>query len=204
MRLFSLLCLICTGPLAAQTAHAPRDAAAAPGALAWSKFSAQSRAALADAATTVAPKLGSLPAGVTELSFSEFFAPIGDRGLEFSAKLRALSGKRVRLVGYMVREQGRPSGLFLFAGWPLVVETKGMCNVDDTPPTTVHVLPSATATKVIPWRPGQLALIGTLDLGARLEADGRNSYVRLILEAGELAELVGVAAVPNETAAPAR
>jgi hypothetical protein len=141
---------------------------------------------------------------VTDLSFSEFFAPIGDRGLEFTETLRALAGKRVRLVGYMVREQGRPPGLFLFAGWPLVVETMGMCNIDDTPATTVHVFPPATAAKVIPWRPGQLALIGTLDLGARLEADGRNSFVRLVLDAGELAKLGGVAAVPNEIVSPAR
>jgi hypothetical protein len=202
--MLSLLCLICAGSLAAQTAPAPRGATVSPGALAWNKFSIQSRAALAAAAHTVAAGIEPAPAGVTDLSFSEFFAPIGDRGLEFTAKLRALAGKRVRLVGYMVREQGRPPGLFLFAGWPLVVETKGMCNVDDTPATTVHVFPPATATKVIPWRPGQLALIGTLDLGARLEADGRNSFVRLLLDAGELTKLGGVAAVQDATVNPAR
>jgi hypothetical protein len=36
-----------------------------------------------------------LPAGAEDLTFAEFFGPIGDRGLEYSARLRALD---VRLV----------------------------------------------------------------------------------------------------------
>ena len=94
-------------------------------------------------------------------------------------KIRALDGHTVRLTGYMVREQVRAPGLFLLAGWPLTVETKGLCAVDTAPPTVVHVLLSSA--QPVPYRPGRLVLTGRLEIGPRPEADGRNSTVRLVL-----------------------
>jgi len=161
----------------------PRGPVAAPEALAWARYAAQSKLTLAShdvsSATAALPPA---PAGVTDLSFAEFYGPIGDRGLEFSDKLRALVGRRIRLVGFMVREQERAPGLFRVAGWPVVVETQGLCSVDDTPPSTAYVLVPGAPQAIPPWRPGRLVLTGLLEIGPRAEADGRNSFVRLILD----------------------
>jgi hypothetical protein len=180
---FFLLLLPVT-PLAAQPlAHTPRGPAAAPEALAWSRYAAQSKFALASLdASSAAAQLSPAPAGVADLAFADFFGAIGDRGLEYSEKLRALAGRRVRLVGYMVREQERVPGLFRFAGWPVVVETQGLCSADDTPPSTAYVIMPGQARQLPPWRPGRLILIGTLEFGPRSESDGRNSFVRLLLD----------------------
>jgi hypothetical protein len=57
-------------------------------------------------ANNAAPVLPPLPAGATELNFSEFFvSPVGDRGLMLTEKLRGLDGKRVRILGYIVRQE---------------------------------------------------------------------------------------------------
>jgi hypothetical protein len=59
------------------------------------------------------------PPGVAELKFREFFRlPIGPRGLEPSAKLQSLDGKRVRLIGYMADREEPASGFFTFAPLP--------------------------------------------------------------------------------------
>jgi hypothetical protein len=179
-----LLATVCCSPIPAQTvAHTPRGPAAAPEAQAWARYTTQSKNALAALdASSAASALPPAPAGVTDLAFAEFFGPIGDRGLEYSEKLRGLAGRRVRLVGYMVREQERSPGLFRFAGWPIAVETLGLCSVDDTPPSTAYVIVPDPGQKLPPWRPGRLLLTGTLEVGARAEADGRNSFVRLVLD----------------------
>ena len=169
--------------IAEPSARPPRGPAAAPEALAWARYSAQSKLALSSLqASSSAAALPPAPEDVTDLAFAEFFGPIGDRGLEYSDKLRGLAGRRVRLVGFMVREQERVPGLFRLAGWPIVVETQGLCSVDDTPPSTAYVIVPDAGQKLPPWRPGRLLLTGTLEVGARAEADGRNSFVRLVLD----------------------
>ncbi|MEY2881099.1 MAG: hypothetical protein RLZZ15_3479 [Verrucomicrobiota bacterium] len=187
---FTLVALLSstTTPARAQTPRPSR----APAEQAWSRHAAQSHATLTalNQPAAPAPALPPPPAGVTDLAFAEFFGPIGDRGLEYSARLRALDGQRVRLVGYMVRTPAPTPGLFLFAGWPTTLAGKGACGTDDAPPTAVHVflapgVEAATnsAARPAPYRPGRLVLIGRLALGPRAEADGRNSTVRLVLDA---------------------
>ena len=152
--------------------------------MAWSRFAAQSKQALAahEVASSTAP-LAPAPEGVTDLSFAEFFGPIGDRGLEYSAKVRSLAGHRVRMVGYMVREPGKAPGRYRLAGWPVVVEASALCSVDDTPPNVAYVVLPGDHPPVPAWQPGRLVLIGTLEFGPHLEGDERNSFVRLILDA---------------------
>lgn len=164
--------------------HTPRGPAASPETLAWQRYAAQSKASLAALNRTPPAVLPPLPAGVVDLAYTDFFAPIGDRGLEYSEKLRALAGQRVRLVGYMVREATPATALFRLAPWPVTVEANGLCNVDDTPPTTVHVIPASNSGKN-PWQPGRLILIGRLEVGFRAAADGGNSHVRLVLDHAE-------------------
>ena len=69
----------------------------------------------------VRKELGAPPKGVSDLKFHDIFkTPVGDKGLEPSATLLALAGKRVRMVGYMVRQQPEPKGTFLLS--PLAAE----------------------------------------------------------------------------------
>jgi hypothetical protein len=175
-----------SGQVATATADAlPSSAPAIPPAPAtaavWQSYVARSHGILAGVNREGLKPLPAPPRDVTDLDFAEFFGPVGDRGLEYSAKLRALDGQRVRLAGFMIREPGRPPGLFRFSSRPLA---QGRCATDQPPPSTVHVCASADAVRVVPYQPGRLVLIGRLELGPRLEADGRNSVLRLILDEG--------------------
>ena len=91
-------------------------------------------------------------------------------------------GSRCGSSGYMIREPERAPGIFRLAAMPLTVDAKGACAVDHAPPTAVHVFVSASASRLVPYRPGRLVLLGRLEIGPRVEADGRNSAVRLILD----------------------
>ncbi|MBI4626780.1 MAG: hypothetical protein HY736_26615 [Verrucomicrobia bacterium] len=182
--------------LPAQSNVAPRIDGGSTTALAWRRLAAQSHTTLVGLNQPDRTALPPLPAGVEELTFSEFFGPIGDRGLEYSAKLRALDGRLVRLTGYMVREQEHSPGLFLFAGRPATVETKGLCAVDTAPPTAVHVLLPSDADRRVPYRPGRIVLLGRIELGPRLEVDGRNSTVRLVLDATSAAQFAPASPLP--------
>jgi hypothetical protein len=129
----------------------------------------------------VAQKIPPLPAGVTELKFSEFFvSPVGPRGLELTDRLLSLKGKRVRMLGYMVRNERGLPGQFLFAAIP--VQLHDHDSSDDLPPALVHVSVPTVSDKPLPFAPGLMLLTGTLDVGPREEADGRNSFVRLELD----------------------
>jgi hypothetical protein len=129
---------------------------------------------------------GELPpprAGVTSLKFGEFFRmPIGAFGLEASEKLLALNGKPVRLVGYMVREETPTAGRFLFAPLPVALGDEDESLSDDLPPTTVSVHLTGAKDKSAPYIGGLIQLVGTLEVGARDEADARVSAVRLVLD----------------------
>src|SRR5262245_11188419 len=86
----------------------------ATSAAAWQRLRARSAETLNALARVEIDALEMEP-GVVELSFAEFFEPVGEGGLEYTARLRSLAGKRVRLSGYMVREERRHRGLFLLA-----------------------------------------------------------------------------------------
>lgn len=122
------------------------------------------------------------PAGVADLTFGAFFGPIGDRGLEYSPKLRALAGQRVRIAGFIVRQDLAVPGLLLLTAAPVSTHEieYGFC--DDLPPATLHVIVPAPAGREVTWQPGPVVLTGRLELGPRAEADGRNSVARLILD----------------------
>ncbi|MBL9171576.1 MAG: hypothetical protein JNN07_27845 [Verrucomicrobiales bacterium] len=131
-------------------------------------------------------KLLPLPAldpGVAEIKFGEFFQkPIGPRGLQLTEKLKALDGRRVRLLGYMVQEERAIAGRLLLAPFPVQLHSHDNALADDLPPSTVHVVVPQAASAPLSFTPKLLLLTGTLSLGSRPEADGRTSLVRLILD----------------------
>ncbi len=128
------------------------------------------------------PPLPAPPPDVSDLTFQEFFGPIGDRGLEYSERFRARHGQRVRIVGYMVRQEVPTSGLFLLTPTPQATHEMDYALCDDLPPTTLHVIVPARADRVVVHVPGPIAVTGRLEVGPHPEADGRNSVARLILD----------------------
>ncbi|HLP07641.1 MAG TPA: hypothetical protein VK178_05710 [Opitutaceae bacterium] len=142
-------------------------------------------------------RLPSPPDGVAELKFSDFFkSPAGPLGLEPTATLRALDGRRVRLLGFMVR-QARPSpGVAILAPFALATNEYEYGLADDFPPNVVFVEVPRFADLAVPFTPGPLLLTGTLELGRREEPDGRVSLVRLRLDDEPAGEGATLAAAP--------
>jgi hypothetical protein len=129
-----------------------------------------------------APALPPLPLGVSALEFSEFFVkPVGPRGLELSDTLRGLHGKRVRILGYMVRREAAPPGTLILTPHPVQLHDFEYGLADDLPPNALHVTLPDVAQE-LPYTPGLLLLTGRLEIGNREEKDGRISVVRLLLD----------------------
>ena len=135
--------------------------------------------------------------GVADLKFREFFRlPIGPRGLEPSPKLLSLDGKRVRLIGYMVRAELPAVGLLILAPLPVTLGDEDESYADDLPASAVYVHLSETRNQIkLPYMPGLMTLAGVLQLGSAPEVDGRRSNVRLLLD-DETSSLLAEPPVP--------
>jgi hypothetical protein len=124
-----------------------------------------------------------LPDGVAELRFGEFFEmPVGRYGLKPTLKFLGLDGKRIRMLGYMARQETPLPGFFIFSPIPVNVAEEADGMADDLPPSIVFVHMPRDRDKIVPYTPGLLLLTGTLSLGAKEEADRRVSHVRLMLD----------------------
>lgn len=152
---------------------------------------------LMSSALQVNGPLPTLPAGVTELKFSEIYKlPVGPRGLEPSAKLLSLNGKQVRLLGYMAKQDEATPGVFILSPLPVLMGHEDESFADDMPATSVFVH-LHDARQINGYVPGLINLSGVLSVGEWHEADGRISYVRLQLDAVQSAQLLR----PDTTAA---
>ena len=150
-----------------------------------------SSAAFADAATSRAPTteksttvvLPPLQAGVTEIRFREFYdLPIGPRGLKPTQKLLALDGKRVRILGFMAKQEEPSARVLILCPVPVSMSEAADGPADDLPAAVVFVHLQTNQAVPVPYTPGPLLLTGTLDVGPMEEADGRVSAVRLLLD----------------------
>lgn len=122
------------------------------------------------------------PAGVEELKFTEIYKlPVGPRGLELTDRVRSLAGKRVRILGFMVRQTRSAPGLAMLAPYALRTNETEFDFADDLPPTVIFVQVPKYEDVAVPFTPGPLLLTGTLEIGARQESDGRVSEIRLLL-----------------------
>ena len=143
--------------------------------------------------------LPSLPEGISDIKFSEMFkTPVGPRGMEPSEKLLALNNKRVRIVGYMAKQETPTPGLFIMS--PLLVNMGDEDDkfADDMPANSVFVHLSSP-NHVVNYLPGLINLIGVLSVGNANEVDGRISYVRVEIDS----KLSGLAIQNNESASVA-
>ena len=135
-------------------------------------------------AKPAAKPLPPLPAGVTDLSFAEFFkSPVGPYGLEPTPKLTGLNGKKVRIIGFMVRREKRVAGRFILAGSAASIEDDE-AGFADLPTAHLWAFLPYAKDKIVDYTPRPLLLIGTLEVGNREEKDEQTvSLVRLILDA---------------------
>lgn len=124
------------------------------------------------------------PRDVEELRFSDVFEqPAGPRGLRITQRLSELDGRRVRLVGYMVRAD--VTGGFVVSPLPVELSEADESLADDLPPSAVLVeLPRETAL-LSAHMPGLIQVTGRLRVGRAESAalPGRAFAVRLELDA---------------------
>ena len=135
---------------------------------------------------------------IVDLKFEEFFKmPVGRYGLEMTEKLMSLDGKKVRIRGYMVKEDRchgghahNPAdadkevvkGRFMLSPAPVMVSYACFGTSDDLFPQTVFVRIPELANKPVPYSSTPLEVIGTLSVGPSQEPDDRISQVRLALD----------------------
>ena len=152
------------------------------------------RLLLAGALSLLPPAVLAAPA--VELSFSDFFVqPIGPRGLEPTAKLKAAEGREVRLVGYMVLREQPQAGRFLLTPRPVAMAEHADGEADDLPASTVTVLlPESQRARFVTHQGGPLALTGRLEFGPAEDDTGRVSWIRLHLAPEALAANASAAA----------
>ncbi len=131
-------------------------------------------------------------ATMPELRFGEMFAsPVGPRGLQPSAKLLALNGQAVRMLGYMAATELPMMGRLILTPLPASLGDEDEHLADDLPATAVFVhLSGPAAGQTVPNRAGLIRLQGRLALGPQGEADGHVSTVRLLLDAEHSAQLL--------------
>jgi hypothetical protein len=144
--------------------------------------------------------LAAPPAGVVDLRFRDFFRmPVGPKGLEPSEKLRALDGKKVRIVGFMVQQEQPTANRFILTHLPVSMSEDEDGLADDLPPNVVFVHAQHTPEMPLKHLPGLLQFSGTLSVGPKEEADGRVSSVRLLLDRPASEALLTVSRVSENT-----
>jgi hypothetical protein len=129
--------------------------------------------ALCAAPAVAAPK-------AERLSFNELFLPTA-RELAPSPRLKELSGKRVRMVGFMAKMELPPVGGFWLTSSPVVCDEAGG-GTADLPANAVFVVIRSRAGQVVPHTAQRLEAVGLLEAGYSEGADGRPSHVRIVLD----------------------
>ena len=123
--------------------------------------------------------------GIEDIRFGDLFRlPVGPKGLEPTDRLRALDGRRVRIVAYMVRRATPDAGGFLIAPFQVDIEDDDESLADDLPPTALFVRLEHAGNTTLPWLPGLMQFTGTLRVGAaELAPSGRVVPAQIVLDA---------------------
>ncbi len=132
---------------------------------------------------------------VIGLSFKEFFES-GAGGLKPSPTLLRLSGKRVRLVGFMAQMETPPLGAFYLCPRPINCDEEGG-GTADLPAESVLVIVRSQSGKAIAFSPRALEVTGILEVGNRQDPDGRVSFIRLVLDGPDELPVAGGSSTKN-------
>jgi hypothetical protein len=122
----------------------------------------------------------STPATVPLLSFNDFFEASSQEP-KLSKRLLALSGQRVKLVGFMAKMEIPPKGGFYLTALPVSCDEEGG-GTADLPPRSVFVIVRSSVGEEIPHTPRALEVTGLLEVGYRVETDERVTHIRLLLD----------------------
>ncbi|MDX2052646.1 MAG: hypothetical protein SFV15_09665 [Polyangiaceae bacterium] len=112
------------------------------------------------------------------LRFEELFE-VGP-ALVPSAKVLALAGKRVRVLGFMVDMELPPKSGFFLTSRPVRCDEGGQ-GTADLPIASVFVISQSMAGHSVPHVPGRLQVTGILEVGNQPDSSGRVSSFRLRL-----------------------
>lgn len=126
---------------------------------------------------------------VPRLAFGEFFEA-SSQEISPSPRLLALSGQRVKLVGFMAKMEIPPKGAFYLAPRPVSCDEAGGGNAD-LPPEAVYVVVRSSSGQEIPHTPRALEVTGLLEVGYHVEEDDRVTHIRLLLDRPQ--DLLGTA-----------
>lgn len=187
------------------SADAPLPAGASENAVRVNRGAPTNSVATILARTNATPKveLPPAPAGVTDLQFGEIYElPVGPEGLEFTEKVRALEGKKVRMLGYMVKQSQPMPWTLLLSPVPMTLHESHYGFAEDLPPQMVHAFTERMTTPILPHTPGLMLLTGRLELGAREEPDGRVSHVRLFVDPPTPEQRKALATLASKPASP--
>ena len=128
-------------------------------------------------------------ADTPDLKFGDFFKrPVGPRGLEATPLLRSLDGHRVRIVGYMVRQDSTlgVTGRLVLAPLPVTMGEEDESFADDLPASAIYVhLAEAQKAQRLPHMPGLMALTGTLhaaDMGITYSSKDGSSATSFVVK----------------------
>lgn len=119
----------------------------------------------------------------TPLELQAFFKmPIGPKGLEVSDKVLNASGKKVRLTGYMVKNELPMPGVFMLTPRPLQMSEHADGDANDLPASVCWVyLDDRQKNWLVPHVPGLLTVEGQFTF-KRIEAsDGSVAWFHLNL-----------------------
>ncbi|WP_306600451.1 hypothetical protein [Geothrix sp. 21YS21S-2] len=122
------------------------------------------------------------------LAFKDFFE-VDASAIKPSGRLLALSGKRVRLVGFMAKMEVAPKGAFYLTPRPVSCDEEGG-GTADLPPEAVYVVVRSSPGQEVPYTPSALEVTGRLQVGYRVEEDERVTHIRLLLDRPE--DLLGM------------
>lgn len=145
---------------------------------------ANARMATARVPTALAVTAPHVERGIEDLRFADLFhLPVGPKGLVPTDRLRALDGKRVRIVAYMVRRETPDTGGFLIAPFRVDIEDDDESLADDLPPTALFVRLAHGGDTNVPWLPGLMQFTGTLRVGAaEIVPSGRVVPAQIVLD----------------------
>ena len=128
------------------------------------------------------------------LDLRELFVTAQGR-TRLSPRTEALAGQRVRIRGYMVQMEDPPEGAFYVAERPVFQDESGG-GTGDIPPASVRVRVREAEGAQVPWTPRPIEVVGILETGREEDAEGRVSFVRLVLEEPSPRAKPGAAARP--------
>lgn len=99
--------------------------------------------------------------------------------LAVSPQVEALRGRTVRVRGFMVQMEEAPSGEFYLATHPVEQDESG-AGTGDLPVGSLLVrVPGVD--RPVPWRARPVEVVGTLEVGREEAADGRVTWLRVVM-----------------------